>query len=419
MAEPRLLYFTELLGLKVFDLRGRAIGRVRDCALAPPTHPVRIDRFLVGSGGGLAYFTVRHDQIQSISLDGIQLSDERLTPYHSVADEYVLRIERDLLDQQIIDAQGRKVVRVNDVTFEIRDERGHDALAILEVDIGVRSIFRRLMQGVLPRTAIRLLQRRIEPNSILWELCNIVEPDPQRRLRLNISTELLEQMHPADLADIVEELSPEDREAIIEAMDTEAAAETLVEVEPEIQAQILESLEAEKAAEILEEMEPDEAADVLGELEQETSEEILEEMEEEPKAELEELLEYDEDTAGGMMTPKFVAVHEEATVADAFEAIRSNPDLRDSLNTVFLIDMDGRLRGALPVARVLFAREETLLAALLPEGGAITADVFESSDRVAGLFDRYNLLTLPVTDKEGRLAGVVTADDVISLLRHS
>lgn len=417
--QERYLYFTELLGLKVFDLRGRAIGRVRDCALVPPTHAVRIDRYLVGSGGGLTYFTVRHDQIASISLDGIELRDERLTPYHSVSDEYVLRIERDLLDQQIIDAQGRKVVRVNDVTFEIRQEQDHDILAILEVDIGVRSILRRLLQGMAPRQAVRVLQRRIQPNSIKWELCNIVEPDPLRRLRLNISTDLLEQMHPADLADIVEELSPDDREAIFEAMDAEAAAETLVEVEPEIQAQIIESLEVEKAAEILEEMDPDEAADVLAELQEETSEEILEEMEGEPKAELEELLEYDEDTAGGMMSPYFVAVHEAATAADAIEAVRSNPDLRDSLNTVFVTDIDGRLKGALPVARVLFAREDMPVSELLPDGETIAADVFESSDRVVDLFDKYNLLTLPVTDKEGRLAGIVTADDVISVLRHS
>lgn len=414
----RLLYFTELLGLKVYDLRKRAIGRVRDCALAPPIHPVRIDRYLVGGGSGLAFLTVRHDQIQSISLDGIYLRDEQLTPYHSSSDEYVLRIERDLLDQQIIDAQGRKVVRVNDVTFEIRDNFGRDELAILEVDIGVRSVFRRLAQGVVPRQWIRRLQRRIEPNSIPWNLCNIVEPDPQRRLRLNISHNLLEQMHPADLADIVEELSPEDREAIFEAIDEEVAAEALSELEPELQAQIIESLETERAADILEEMDPDEAADVLAELEEATSEEILEEMEGETKEEVEELLEYDEDTAGGMMTPQFVAVHEDATVADAREAVRSQPDLSDSLSTILVIDIDGRLKGALPVARVLFAREDTAISTLLGDDEPVSVAVMEKSDRVVELFDKYNLLTLAVLDEEGRVAGVVTADDVISVLRH-
>jgi flagellar motility protein MotE (MotC chaperone) len=378
---------------------------------------VRIDRYLIGGGGGLAYLTVRHDQVAQITLDGIRLRDEQLTPYHAAADEYVLRIERDLLDQQIIDAQGRKVVRVNDVTFAVGEEDGHDVLSILEVDIGVRSIFRRLAQGVLPRRAIRRLQRRIEPNSIPWSACNIVEPDPLRRLRLNISTEPLEELHPADLADIVEDLSPEDREAIFEAMDAEVAAETLSELEPEIQAQIIESLETEKAADILEEMAPDEAADVLAELEETTTEEILEEMEGEPKAEVQELLEYEEDTAGGMMTPHYIAVHEQATASDVIEAIRSNPELSDSLNTVFITDIDGRLLGALPVARVLFVPEGQAMREVLSGQETIQASVHDPGERVVELFDKYNLLCLPVIDEEGRLAGVVTADDVISVLR--
>src|SRR6266849_11195241 len=251
MAES-VLYFTELLGLPVLDVRGRRIGRIRDAAVVPLVHPARIDRFLVG--GGWAWLTVRFDQVASISLDGIRLSEELLTPYHS--DEYMLRIGRDLLDQQIIDVNGRKVVRVNDVTFEVRhatgnghgngqgvNGNGRNCLYILEVDVGIRSIFRRLLQGVLPSRLVRKLQRVIPPNSIRWEFCNIVEPDPQRRLRLNISHEKLEKIHPADLADIVEELSPESREAIFETLDSEVAAEALSEVDPKMQASILESLE--------------------------------------------------------------------------------------------------------------------------------------------------------------------------------
>jgi magnesium transporter len=315
MAE-NLLYLTELVGLKVYDLKRHRIGRVKDAALVPLIDSARVDRFLVG--GGWAWLTVRHDQVRSISLDGIYLRDELLTPYHS--DEYMLRLVRDLLDQQIIDVSGRKVVRVTDVTFEIRKDEDRDVLFVSEVDIGMRSIFRRIVQGLLPRRAVRKLQRPIPPNSIRWEFCNIVEADPQRRLRLNITHRMLEEMHPADLADIVEELSPEDREAIFTAIDSEVAAEALSEVDPKMQASILESLDTEKAADIVEEMSPDQAADVLAELEQETSEEILEEMEPEEKTEVRELLEFEEDTAGGLMNTEYVALHENATVSDAMRS---------------------------------------------------------------------------------------------------
>jgi Mg/Co/Ni transporter MgtE len=324
---------------------------------------------------------------------------------------------RDLLDQQIIDAHGRKVVRINDVTFERMVEDGVDALWVLEIDIGIRSIFRRLLQGVVPPRLVRRLQGRIPPNSIRWEFCNIIEPDPQRRLRLNISNRLLEGMHPADLADIVEELSPEDRESIFENIDSEVAADALTEVDPEIQASILESLEPETAADIVEEMAPDHAADALGELGSETSEEILEEMEHAPKTEVRELLEFEEDTAGGMMNTEFVSLHEDATVADALVALRQNEDLLESLNTMFLVDAQERLKAAVPLAR-LFLHEGVTQLGLLASDNLLEVKVTEKQDRVTEIFDKYNLLTLPVVDEDGKLAGVITADDVITVLRQ-
>ncbi len=408
-----LLFLTELLGLKVHDLKGRRLGFVKDAAIVPLIHPARVDRFLVG--GGWSWLTVKHDQVRSISLDGIFLKDELLTPYHS--DEYMLRLVRDLLDQQIIDGQGRKVVRVTDVTFKIQHESDGDLLNIIEVDIGLRSMFRRLAQGVVPRRLVRRVQVVIPPHSIRWEHCSILEADPQRRLRLNISNKILERMHPADLADIVEELTPEDREAIFETMDSEVAAEALTEVEPEIQASILESLETEKAADIVEEMAPHEAADILAELEQQTSEDILEEMEPEPKTEVEELLEFPEDSAGGLMNTAFVAVPEDATVAEAMDALKAHEDKLETLNTIFLVDSGERLRAAVPLARLFTAAGNMPLKDLAAED-LLQVDVTEKQDRITEIFDKYNLLTLPVVDEAGKLEGVITADEVISLLRQ-
>jgi CBS domain-containing protein len=409
MAET-ILFLTELIGLPVHDLRGRKIGAVRDAALVPLIDPARVDRYLIG--GGWSWLTVRYDQIKSISLQGIHLKDELLTPYH--ADEYMLRLVRDLLDQQIIDAHGRKVVRVTDVTFGLKDER---ELRVMEVDVGLRSVFRRLFQGVLPRTWIRRLQGPISPNSIRWEFTNILEPDPRRRVRLNITTRLLEQMHPADLADIVEELGPDDRGAIFEAMDSEMAADTLQEIDPDIQASILESLEAEKAADILEEMSPDAAADALSELEDETSAEILEEMESEPKEEVSELLEFEEDTAGGMMNTEYIAVPHTARVADAMLALRENSEMLENVNSVFLVKDGGELAGVVPLARLFVSQPDTALDDLVSEQ-LISATVDDREHEVTEQFDKYSLLSLPVVDGDGKLAGVITADDVITVLRQ-
>ena len=413
MAEP-IIYFTELLGLPVYDLKGRRLGRVKDAALVPLIDPSRVDRFLVGSG--VTWLSVRYDQVSRISLDGIYLNDEKLFPYHS--DEYMLRIGRDLLDQQIIDVDGRKVVRVNDVTLEIQNRDGSDFVKVIEVDVGIRSIFRRLFQGVLPPQIIRRLQRPIAPHSILWDFCDIIEPDPQRRLRLNISHDRLEAMHPADLADIVEELGSAEREAIFESIDSEAAADALSEIDdPRMQARILESLEPEVAADIVEEMSPDEAADALSELGDTASQEILEEMESEPGSEVRELLEFEEDTAGGLMNTEYVALREDATVGEALEFLRGQEELLESLNVLFLVDSEGRLKASVPLARIFLANGDAPLVSLAPEK-LRKAQVDEDQDRLTELFDKYNLITLPIVDSEGKLAGVVTADDIISVLRQ-
>jgi len=407
------LYCTDLMGLPVYDTRQRKIGRVKDAAIVPILDPIRVDRFLVG--GGWSWLSVRFDQVRSVSLDGIYLLDEQLTPYHS--DEYMLRIVRDLLDQQIIDALGRKVVRVTDVTFEVCSKPAFQYLNVLEVDIGVRSVFRRLVQGVIPPKFVRRVQGPIPPHSIRWEFCNILEPDPQRRLRLNISNTALERMHPADLADIVEELSPEDREAIMETIDSEVAAEALSEMDPDVQTSILESLETEKAAEIIEEMSTDQAAHALADLEDERSEEILEEMAEETKEEVRELIEYGEDTAGFLMKTEWVGLAPDATVEDAMDRLSQEDDVPEALTTLFLVDANDGLVGSVPLSKLFFAPGSTRLQELAAER-TLQVTVEERYSRIAELFDKYNLLTLPVVDSDGRLAGMITADDVIALLRR-
>jgi Mg/Co/Ni transporter MgtE len=288
-------------------------------------------------------------------------------------------------------------------------------LYVVEVDIGVRSILRRLFQGALPRRWIRRLQAPVAPNSISWEFCNIIEPDPMRRLRLNITPAGLQKMHPADLAEIVEDLGPEGREAVLTALDSESAAETLSELDLDVQASILESLEAEKAAAIIEEMSPDEAADALQELEVETSAEILEEMEAGEKSELTELMEYEEHTAGGLMNTEYLALSEDATVHSAIEAMRQNPET-EGVTAIYLLNKSDQLTAAVALNRLLTAAPEEPLRELAAEP-LHKIHVDQDHKRVTEMFDKYNLLSLGVVDDEDRLVGVITADDVISLLR--
>jgi Mg/Co/Ni transporter MgtE len=225
-------------------------------------------------------------------------------------------------------------------------------------------------------------------------------------------------MHPADLADIVEELGPSDREAIFGSLDSEAAAEALSEIDPDIQASILESLSEEKAADIIEEMSPDEAADILADMEEERSDAILEEMEEAPAHEVEELLEHREDSAGGLMTTEYVAVLNSVTVAAAIAAMPGHDYALESTNTIFLIDAEGRLTGAVPLAR-LFLGDPSVQLSSLQDDRLVSVPVKERQERVIEAFDKYNLVTLPVVDHANRLIGVITADDIIAVLRQS
>ncbi len=407
---PRLVYLTELTGMRLIGAQGTRIGRVREAAVFPREHPRRISSFLFGTGR--TSFAVRWDQILKFAKDGIYLSDENFTPYYG--DDYHLLLTKDLLDQQIIDVNGRKVVRVNDLALRVT-ENGNEQLWVHEVGVGLQGAFRRLAEGILPNATIRAIQERLAPSSIPWEACNIVEPDPQRRLRLLISHDRLERIHPADLADIVEELGSEEREALFETLGEEVAAETLEEVKPTVKTSILRLLDSGRAADILEEMDPAEAADALANLEESERDEIVRDMERQPADEVSELLEYEDDTAAGMMGTRFLAQPANATVAEIIDSLRGQDALLKRLTHVFLVHADGRLAATVPFGR---------LAVALPNADAIPLAYRETvrigmeakADEVVELFDKYNLLALPVVDADGCLQGAITADDVIGAL---
>jgi magnesium transporter len=407
-----VLALTELLGAPVFDSAGVRAGRVREVALCPPEDAAHVTAYVVRTKHGDRLLGSRTVAEMNGGLRAATpLSD--WIPYAGA--EGLLLLGRDLLDQQIIDINGRKVVRVNDV--ELHADRSDQTLVlkVAAVDVGPRGAIRRLLKGVVPGSALRALLRKMPAKMIPWEFVDLIETDPARRVRLKISHERLAKLHPADIADIIEELAPAEREAVFNSLDEEVAAEALEEIEPKLQRSIVESLDADRAADIVEEMDPDAAADLLGDLSQEHSEDILEEMEPEQREEVEELLEFEEDTAAGRMTTDYLAVHATAKVADAIEALKTFEGGVETVSTVYLLDGAGKLVGAVALPKLVLASPDTDLSTLSTE--AISCEPGIREKEVAELFDKYNLLTLPVVDEEGKLTGVITADDVISLLR--
>ena len=404
---------SELLGASVRDATGAVRGRVRELAVAPQDHPTRIAFLIVKTPSGERLLPP--DAITSAGAT-VRASNEAAQWERFIPSDGLLLLKRDLLDQQIIDIHGRKVVRVNDVELESTPVDSHLLMNVVAVDVGARGAVRRLSKGIVPSFTLRALLERIPPRVIPWQFVDLLETDPARRVKLKIAYKGLAQMHPADIADIVEDLAPAERESVFETIDEEVAAEALEEIDPDIQVSIVESLDKDRAADIVEEMDPDAAADLLGDLAQKHSDEILQEMQPEERQEVTQLLEFRENTAAGRMTTEFISVSETAVVDDAIEALKRFEGSREALATIYLTGPAQKLVGVVPLVKIAVSSPAILLSDLSEPFIACAPDT--PQDEVAALFDKYNLITLAVVDEHGRIAGIITADDVITMLRH-
>ena len=412
-----MIHATELLNASVYDTHGNYMGRVRELCIDPNEQGNRIARLVI-SRGRFQPLLVRHDQVASVAPSTVRLNvtEQALEPY--MPNEAWLAVRKDLLDQQIIDIHGRKVVRVNDLDLQEVLQDGRMELRLAQVDVGLAGALRRLLQGVVSPGWIRTLQRNLPTRVIPWEFVDVIEPNPLRRVKLRISHAKLAQLHPADIADILEELAPAEREAVMETLDETTAAEALGELKPQHQMRLLEELDAERAAGILEHMPADERADLLAELPAERISELLQDMDREPAAETVALLRFEENTAGGLMDPQVFAAADSSEVRAVLELLREAEVKLDALDTIYLVNEARVLTGAVPIPRLLLAAAQIPLLALATDP-LVFVDTEAKEHQVIEMFDKYNLRSLPVVDAEQKLVGVITADDVITRLWHA
>jgi magnesium transporter len=408
-----MIYFTELDNLPVYDVKGHFVGMLKDLAVDPSQDALRVAAYLVRTPQK-GTVCITHEQMQSLSVRAGQIGVPADQVRCYAPDEALMHVKKDVLDQQIIDVNHRKVVRVNDVDFDIQPKDGHTELRIIAVNIGWAAAMRRLLQGTMAKHLIRKVTGIFPSKTIPWEFVNLIESDPARRLKLRISFDRLAKLHPADIADILEELSRDEQKAVIESLDDETAAQAISEIPTEMQAQLLENMPAERAADVLEEMPPDEAADVLQELPPETSAGLLAGMEKEEASEVRELLAFEQHTAGALMTTDYIVVGESATVEGAIVALKYFEGPLELVHVIFLVNPAGVLTGSVALARILLAEANTPLQQLV--GGPVISIEANADDKaVVDLFHKYNLVVLPVVNEKGHLLGVVTADDVLEL----
>jgi magnesium transporter len=396
-------FFSQIRGKPIHDSDGRLVGRIRDLAVRWERETPEVTGIKYAKGVQLH---IPIDQLDQITRAGVKLigklQEEKLSPLQPNE----LYMGKWLMDKQIIDLKGTKVVRVNDIKIFWLQSGPRQYMVPVAVDIGLRGLARRL--------GVEFLFKRLENQFVWWEFIQHLE-DKTASLRLRKDKAQLDQLHPADLADIIEDLDYRKRSDFIEDLDVETMAEAVGEMEPDTQLEILEHLESRQAAELLQEMPPDEAADLLGELPEEKSDEILGLMEPEEAREVRELMEYEEGTAGALMTPEFIALPPNITVAETFPRLRKLAAEAETIYYLYILDEAEGLVGVISLRELIMAEPEARLDSLM-QTRVVSVHPQDSEDRVTELIKKYDLLAIPVVDEDNRMLGIITVDDVLEML---
>ncbi len=398
-----MLFLSQIIGKPVLDRHGEPFGKVRDLIVALGEQYPPVTGLVVRVAGGRDIFLPWSD-VSEIDTSGARLrtSSINITSFRRRPNE--IRLWLDLQDKQIVDVEGRKIVRVNDIQLA----PVHGRIRLVAVDVGLAGILRRLgLSGTGERLA-RALRLEVE-NYIEWEDVDPVESSVSS-LKLRVPHQALSTLHPADVAHIVEQLAPRDRTGILASLDDERAADVMEELDAEDQVDVLEALPPERAADILEEMGPDEAADLMADLSQERQAELLSLMQPAEADEVRELLAYGEETAGGLMTTDFITIAPNQTAQQVIDRLRALAPPADRAYYLYVTDADGHLEGTVTLRGLVVARPETPVSEFMRHE-PISVEVGLDAEQVGAAIARYNLLALPVVDDEGRMLGMVTVDD--------
>jgi magnesium transporter len=398
-----MLFLSQIIGRPVRDPADEPLGTVADLLVAIGDQYPPVTGLVVRTGHRQIFLPWR--SVERLDAAGARLRVRTIDigKFQQRPDEILLK--GDLLDKQIVDIEGRKVIRVNDVSLDEVD----GALRIVAVDVGAAGLLRRL--GGPWVTIARSMKLPIPERYINWEDVDPLE-STIAGVRLRVPHAKLAHLHPSDLADILEDLAPRDRAGVLAALDDEAVADAMEEMEPDTQVDVLEDLAPERAADILEEMSPDDAADLVADLDQDTRDEILSHMEADEVEEVQELLGYPEDSAGGIMTTEFIALEDGLTAAGAINRLRELEPDAETIYYVYVTDDDGRLVGVLSLRDLIVAAPDATIGSVMIRE-PVAVGVLAGQEEVAEVVAHYNLLAVPVVDDEERLLGIVTVDDAI------
>lgn len=389
----------------VRDHAGRAIGVLKDLVVLQGPSLPEIQGIVVKRPRDFVYVPLHEvEHVERADLR-LKLDLDQIPPAPPPEDHLFLL--RDLLDAQVVDTTGAKVVRVNDIVLTPKG----DHLLVSGLDIGPWGLMRRMGWAAAFAWLIRTLKLKIPEGIVSWDKVAPFDKDPTM-VQLTVSQDKLVRMHPADLADVIEEMGYQQRHRLYEELSDAQLADLIEESDPDMQTSILQELEPERAADVLEEMEPDEAADLLGDLPDEEAQSLIGLMTPDEAAEVRQLLTYEEDTAGAMMTTSYLAVDEGLRVEDAIGWFRSHEPDVEIVAYFYLTNTEEKLSGVVSVRRILLAEPHAHMKDLSPPN-LYYAHVHTPRREVTELISRYNLSALPVVDATHRLVGAISVHDVL------